>query len=59
MGNGALKVIDILGVALILGLILRYGMEASSLIGAGASATSQIYNTAALVGAGAPPLRGV
>jgi hypothetical protein len=54
-----LRVIDILGVALLLGLVLRYGMEATQLIGAGTAAVSQTFNTAALVGAGAPPLRGV
>ena len=52
-----LKIIDILGVALILGLLLRYGQEASLLVGTGTYAATSIYNTAALVGVGAPPLR--
>lgn len=54
----AMRVIDILGVALILGLLLRYGQEATQLIGASASATQQVYGTAALFGVPAPPVRG-
>lgn len=53
-----MRVIDILGVALIFGLALRYGQEASGLIGSGQGAIQGIYSTAALYNAPAPPLRG-
>jgi hypothetical protein len=53
-----LRVIDILGVALILGLMLRYGQEATQLIAASSNAVAGVYGTAALYSAPAPPLRG-
>lgn len=57
-GSAMMKVIDVLGVALILGLLLRYGQEATQLIGAGTNAVAGVYGTAALYSAPAPPLRG-
>lgn len=52
-----LRIIDIIGVALILGLLLRYGQEASMLIGSGTNAFAGAYQNVALWGAPAPPIR--
>ncbi len=58
MNNTVMRVIDVLGVALVLGLILRYGQEATQLTNAFGANVTGIYNAAALTYAPAPPTRG-
>lgn len=44
------RVIDVLGTALVLGLLLRWGPEAAGLISAVGDATSAVFRTASLQG---------
>lgn len=52
MNMRGMTVVDIIGLALILGLLLRYGQEASQLIASGSAAFNSGFNTVGLVGGG-------
>jgi len=50
------RVVDIVGAALILGLILRYGREFALVVTAGGSQLTSFYNAVALAGTRGTPI---
>jgi len=51
------RVVDIVGTALVLGLVLRYANEFAVVVSAGGSAITNFYNAVAMSGTSGTPVR--